>query len=101
VLPTLQARTIPGWGVVLHVNPPVTETLRRRAFLGAELPGDAEAFIGGGVNITAVAPSSMAEQAGMRGGDRLLALAGLPVRDLRELSAALRQAARETTTELV
>lgn len=70
-------------------------------YLGAELPGDLEAFTAAGVRIAGVLPGSMAEQAGLAGGDLLCSLAGMPVRDLRELSAALRAASAGETSELV
>ena len=75
-------------------------TLPRRAFLGAELPGDHEAFTDEGVRIAAVAQGSMAARAGLASGDVLVALAGLPVRDLGELAAALRRAGATQRTEL-
>src|SRR5262245_49726383 len=75
-------------------------TLPRRALLGAELPGDHDAFTSEGVRIVAVAPESMAARAGLGAGDVLVSLAGMPVRDLRELAAALRRAGAATTTEL-
>jgi pimeloyl-ACP methyl ester carboxylesterase len=79
----------------------VVASLPRRAFLGAELPGDEEAFADGGVRIAGVSAGGMAERAGMRGGDVMLALAGLPVGDLCQLGAALRAAGGAMTTELV
>ena len=66
----------------------MTVSLSRRAFLGAQLPGDHEAFTSDGVCIAGVTPGSMAERA------------GLPVRDLCELSAALRQAGGAAATQL-
>lgn len=74
--------------------------LSRRAFLGAELPGDDEAFVDGGVKLDAVTPNGMAASAGLQAGDVLLTLAGAPVRDLCELSAALRKAGTEPTCEV-
>lgn len=79
----------------------MTTALPRRAFLGAELPGDAEAFGDAGVRIAAVIDGSMAQRAGLRGGDVLSSLAGQPLHDLRTLAAALRAAARAPTTQLV
>lgn len=76
-------------------------TLSRRAYLGAELPGDLEAFVADGVRIAGVIAGSMAERAGLSSGDVLCSLAGLPLRDLRELAAALRAASLDETTELV
>ncbi len=78
----------------------MTSTLPRRAYLGAELPGDLEAFSADGVRIAGVIAGSMTERAGLRAGDVLCSLAGLPLRDLRELAAALRAAGREMSTEL-
>jgi pimeloyl-ACP methyl ester carboxylesterase len=75
--------------------------LSRRAFLGAELPGDQEAFVEGGVKLDAVTPKGMAASAGLQAGDVLLSLAGAPVRELCELSAALRKAGAEATCEVV
>lgn len=70
-------------------------------YLGAELPGDLEAFTSRGVRIAGVRAGSMAERAGLERGDVLCSLAGMSVRDLRELSAALRAASADDTTELV
>ena len=74
--------------------------LPRRAFLGAELPGDNESFVDGGVKLAAVSPGGMAASAGLLGGDVIVEIAGLPVRDLCELSAALRQAGDGATAEI-
>jgi len=60
--------------------------------LGAELPGDAEAFVDGGVRLADVGAGSMAEAAGLRGGDLIVAIAGVAVNDLASLGAALRAA---------
>jgi uncharacterized protein len=79
----------------------LTTQLPRRAYLGAELPADHEAFSEAGVRIAAVVEGSMAHCAGMRGGDVLISLAAQPVHDLRSLAAALRSAAREPMTEVV
>jgi uncharacterized protein len=79
----------------------LTTQLPRRAYLGAELPSDHEAFTDAGVRIAAVVEDSMAHRAGMRGGDVLISLAAQPVHDLRSLAAALRSAAREPMTEVV
>src|SRR4051812_7691743 len=76
-------------------------TLPRRAFLGAELPGDHEAFTGDGVTIAAIADGGMAARAGLAAGDVLVSLAATPVRDLCELAVALRTAGAATTAELV
>jgi len=78
----------------------MSATLPRRAFLGAELPGDHEAFTAVGVRVAAVAPDSMAARAGVIAGDVLVSVAGLPVRDLRELARALRAAGTAPTTAL-
>lgn len=79
----------------------MTTPLLRRAYLGAELPGDAEAFTGEGVRISGVLAGSMAERAGLVAGDVLVSLADHPLRDLRELAFALRVASRESTVGLV
>lgn len=79
----------------------MTATLARRVFLGAELPGDDEAFTADGVRIVDVAPNGMADRAGMLPGDTLVTLAGTRVRDLCELAAALRRAGATSMTELV
>lgn len=76
-------------------------TLSRRAVLGAELPADAEAFTPDGLRIAGVAPASMATAAGLAAGDLVQSIAGLPVRTLAELAAALRAAGSRSTTELV
>lgn len=75
-------------------------TLSRRAILGAELPGDDEAFCPDGVRIVDVAPGGMADRAGIVAGDILVSLAGQPVRDLCELAAALRAAGAASTVEV-
>lgn len=74
--------------------------LPRRACLGAELPADEDAFLEGGVALSAVAAGSMAESAGLRGGDLVQSIAGLPVTDLCTLSAALRKAGEATEVEI-
>jgi uncharacterized protein len=79
----------------------VTTPLPRRAYLGAELPADHEAFTRDGVRIAAVVDDSMAHRAGMRAGDVLISLAAQPVHELRSLASALRTAAGEQMTELV
>src|SRR5678815_4403805 len=79
----------------------MTVTVPRRAFLGAELPGDHEAFGDGGVRITGVAAEGMAARAGLAAGDVMITLADQPLRDLRELSAALRRAAEMAATDIV
>jgi alpha-beta hydrolase superfamily lysophospholipase len=75
-------------------------TLPRRARLGAELPADAQAFTGDGMWIAGVGPDSMAAAAGLQAGDCVRAIAGLPVRTLAELAAALRRAGAESSTAI-
>jgi len=70
--------------------------LPRRARLGAELPSDGEAFAGHGMTITGVVDGSMAARAGLVPGDCVREVAGLPVRTLAELAAALRCAGGHT-----
>jgi alpha-beta hydrolase superfamily lysophospholipase len=79
----------------------MTPTLPRRAFLGAELPGDADAFTADGVRIAGVHAGTMAAHALLAAGDVLIELAGHPVRSLAELAAALRAAGRADAVELV
>jgi alpha-beta hydrolase superfamily lysophospholipase len=79
----------------------VVSPLPRRAFLGAELPEDGVAFREGGVRIAGVADDGMAARGGIVAGDVLASIAGLPVRSLCELSAALRAAGGAETTELL
>ncbi|HEY5952296.1 MAG TPA: alpha/beta fold hydrolase [Kofleriaceae bacterium] len=79
----------------------MSERLPRRAYLGAELPGDNEAFTTDGVRIAAVIDNTMAARAGLRAGDVMVSLAARSLHDLRELAAALRAAGHATTTELV
>jgi alpha-beta hydrolase superfamily lysophospholipase len=79
----------------------VTDRLPRRAYLGAELPGDAEAFTRAGVRIAGVVDGSMADRAGLRAGDLLVSLASCAVGDLRTLSVALRTASHTPKVELV
>ena len=76
------------------------EPLPRRAFLGAELPADHLAFTQAGMRIDGVTPGGMADRAGVRTGDTVVAVAGLPVRTLGELGAALRRAGAEGTAEI-
>jgi alpha-beta hydrolase superfamily lysophospholipase len=77
-----------------------TAPLSRRAYLGAELPGDTEAFTRDGVRIAEVLDGSMAARAGMRAGDMLVSLAARTVHDLRTLAAALRDAGHGSSTEV-
>lgn len=79
----------------------MAHTLPRRAFLGAELPGDAEAFTADGVRIAGVHAGSMSAHALLGAGDVLIELAGCPVRSLAELAAALRAAGRAAAVEVV
>ncbi|MCA9675281.1 MAG: PDZ domain-containing protein, partial [Myxococcales bacterium] len=58
---------------------PVTATLPRRAFLGARLPPDDDAFTADGVAVAAVVAGGMAAEAGVIAGDRLVALSGAPL----------------------
>jgi uncharacterized protein len=74
--------------------------LPRRAFLGAELPADIEAFTPEGVAIAGVVPGSMAERAGLASGDVLRALSGHAVRTLPELARGLRAAGASSTTRI-
>jgi pimeloyl-ACP methyl ester carboxylesterase len=74
--------------------------LPRRAFLGAQLAPDAEAFSEAGVLVVGVVEGGMAMAADVQPGDRLAKLADHPLRSLREMSAALRAAGRCSTTEL-
>lgn len=76
-------------------------SLPRRALLGARLAPDAEAFTGDlGVAVTGVTPGSMAAEAGLRPGDRLVALAGVPIDSPDSLARALRAAGHQQTTTL-
>lgn len=76
-------------------------TLARRAFLGARLAPDAEAFDARGVRIDGVVPGGMAAVAGLIAGDVVRSVAGLPVRTPAELGAALRRAGAGRDAELV
>jgi alpha-beta hydrolase superfamily lysophospholipase len=75
--------------------------LSRRAFLGAELPPDDEAFTDDGMRIAGVVEGGMAEAAGLVAGDVLVTLAGHRVRNLCELGEALRAAGRNRAAEIV
>ena len=77
------------------------DSLPRRAFLGAELPPDDEAFTARGMRIVGVLPDGMAEAAQLVGGDVVVAIADRPVRDLCELGTALRAAGALGAAELV
>lgn len=72
----------------------------RRAYLGAELPSDAEAFGDGGMRIAGVLPGGMAAAAMLAAGDILVGIGGLPVRDREELADALRRAGGLSEVEL-
>ncbi|MEO8704214.1 MAG: alpha/beta fold hydrolase [Kofleriaceae bacterium] len=78
----------------------MSSTLPRRAFLGAELLSDAEAFCVDGVIIAGVVEDGMAARAGLIAGDVIVSLAGAPVRDLCELAVALRRAGAGATAEV-
>jgi hypothetical protein len=69
----------------------------RRASLGT-MPDFA--FAGPGVRVQEVAPGSPAASAGVRAGDVLIALDGLPIADLRGYSAALKARQPGDTVEL-
>ncbi|HUS29144.1 MAG TPA: PDZ domain-containing protein, partial [Kofleriaceae bacterium] len=69
-----------------------TSTLTRRAFLGAELPADADAFTPDGMRVAGVVENSMAMRAGLLPGDIVTSIAKQPTRNLCELSHALRVA---------
>jgi pimeloyl-ACP methyl ester carboxylesterase len=75
--------------------------LPRRAFLGAELPPDEEAFTDDGMRIAGVVEGGMAEAAALVAGDVLVTLAGHRVRNLCELGEALRAAGRNPVAEIV
>ena len=75
--------------------------LPRRAYLGAELPPDADAFSDGGMVVAGVVAGGMAELAGLVAGDRVLAIAGVGVGALCDLGEALRRAGARTAVELV
>ena len=79
----------------------MTSTLTRRAFLGAELPPDAEAFTPDGMCIAGVVEGGMALRAGLLPGDVLTSLAKQPTRNLCELASALRVAGAAATTQLI
>lgn len=75
--------------------------LPRRAFLGAELPPDEEAFTDDGMRIAGVIEGGMAASAGLVAGDVIVTLAGHRVRNLCELGEALRAAGRNRAAEIV
>lgn len=76
-------------------------TLPRRAYLGAELPPDDQAFVDGALVIAGVLPGGMAASADLMPGDRIASLAGIPLRDLCALSEGLRRAATRAETDIV
>ncbi|MDB4956379.1 MAG: pdz domain (also known as dhr or glgf) protein [Myxococcales bacterium] len=78
-----------------------TSPLPRRAYLGAELPPDEEAFTAKGLRVAGVVAGGMADLAGVEPGDTIVAIAGLPVRTLCELGEALRRAGAGDTTAIV
>jgi hypothetical protein len=76
-------------------------TLSRRAFLGAELPPDEEAFTPDGIKVAGVSAGGMADRAGVAPGDLIVSIAETKVRTRCELGIALRRAGGERTTKLV
>ncbi len=79
----------------------MTSTLPRRAFLGAELPPDEEAFTPDGMRIAGITPGGMADRAGVQVGDVIVSIADAPVRNLCELASALRVAGALATARLM
>lgn len=77
-----------------------TDELPRRAFLGAQLAPDGEAFNEEGVLVVGVAAESMAALAGVQAGDRLLRVAGAPLRNLCEMAFALRVAGGQSEVSI-
>lgn len=75
--------------------------LPRRAFLGVELPPDAETFCEDGMRIAGVVEEGMAHAAGIITGDVIVVLAGHRVRSLCELGEALRAAGRNRVAEVI
>ncbi len=78
----------------------ITGSLPRRAFLGAELAPDEEAFTADGMRIAAVTPGGMADRAGVQTGDVIVSISEAPVRNPCELAIALRVAGGASTTKL-
>lgn len=74
--------------------------LPRRAFLGAELAPDQEAFSEAGVLVLSVIEGGMAAAAGVQGGDHISKLGGHPMNSLRAMRFALREAGKATSTSL-
>jgi uncharacterized protein len=79
----------------------MSHALPRRAFLGVELPPDEEAFSDEGMRIAGVVDGGMAHAAGVEAGDVIVVLAGHRVRNLCELSEALRAAGRNRVAEVI
>ncbi len=79
----------------------MTDALPRRAFLGAELPPDEEAFTADGMRIAGVSPGGMADSAGVQAGDVIVSIADAPVRNLCELGIALRTAGAASTAKVM
>ena len=78
----------------------VVAPLPRRAFLGAALAPDVEAFSDEGVLVLSVVAGGMAASAGVQGGDRITGLGGHPMNSLRAMRFALREAGRADSTRL-
>src|SRR5688572_11505446 len=74
-------------------------TLPRRAFLGIELP--AKPFARGGLEVWGVVPASMADAAGLRKGDLVLAIDERPIASEDDLACALRAIAAKERVGLV
>lgn len=66
--------------------------LPRRAYLGARLPPDDQAFEDGGLRVAGALDGGMAAAAGMTAGDVLVELAGTQIGSMAALRQALRQA---------
>ena len=79
----------------------IIEPLTRRAYLGAELPGDTEAFTRDGVRIAGVVDGGTAAHAGLRSGDMLVSLAGIAVHNLCKLGDGITRRRRSATAEIV
>lgn len=72
--------------------------LPRRAFLGAELAD--EPFVDDGMRLAAVGKGGTAASAGLKAGDVIVSIAGMPMTDARAVGAALRKAGQEPICEL-
>ncbi len=79
----------------------MSSTLPRRAFLGAELLPDEDAFTPAGMRIAGVSPGGMADRAGVQAGDVIVSIAEAPVRNLCELAIALRTAGAAGTAKVL